>query len=103
VVEPVRKADLPKATSTDYSKWSDLIRTMLFRFLDDIDYLAADVFLDMAPPQGRSMKAVLGIPEDYFSAVPNSPNRRQLEAIRADLRWICRRPKAWLTPQSSTG
>lgn len=48
-VEPVRKAGLPKASSTDHSKWSDLIRTMLFRILDDVDYLAAHVFLDMAP------------------------------------------------------
>ncbi len=102
-VEPVLKADLPKASSTDYSKWSDLIRTMPFRILDDIDYLATDVFLDMARSRGRSMKAVLGIPHDYFSAVPYSPTRRQLEAIRADLRRICGRPKAWLTPQSSTG
>ena len=76
---------------------------MLFRILDDIDYLAAAVFLDMAPSRCRSMKAVLGIPEDYFSAVPYSPTRRQLEVIRANLRRICGRPEAWLTPQSSTG
>lgn len=101
-VEPVREADLPKATSTDYSWWSDLIRTMLFRIPDDIDYLAADVFLEMAPSRSRSMKALLGIPEDHFSAVPCSPTRRQLEVIRADLRRICGRPKAWLSPQSST-
>jgi hypothetical protein len=71
---------------------------MLFRILDDIDYLAADVFLDMAQSRSRSMKAVLGIPEDYFSAVPYSPTPRELELIRGDLRRICGRPKAWLTP-----
>jgi hypothetical protein len=77
--------------------WSDLIRTMLLRILDDIDYLAADVFLDMAPSRSRSMKAVLGIHEDYFSAIPDSPTPQTLKVIRADLRRICGRPKAWLT------
>jgi hypothetical protein len=52
---------------------------MLFRILDDIDYLDADVFLDTAPSRRRSMKAMLGIAEDYLSAVPYSPTRRQLE------------------------
>jgi hypothetical protein len=96
-VKPVRTRDVPNASSTDYTRWSALIRTMLFRILDDVDYLAADVFLDMAPSRSRLMKAVLGIPEDYFSAVSYSPTRRRLEVIRADLRRICGRPKAWLT------
>jgi hypothetical protein len=65
-VEPVRKADLPKASSTDYSRRSELIPTMLFRILDEIDNLAADIFLDLPPSHSRSMKAVLGIPEEYF-------------------------------------
>jgi hypothetical protein len=69
---------------------------MLFRILDDIDYLAADIFLDAPPSRSRSMKLELGIPEDYFSAIPDSPTRRRLEEIRADLRRICGRPKAWL-------
>jgi hypothetical protein len=45
-----------------------------------------------------AMKAMLGIPEDYFSAVPHSPTRRELELVRADLRRTCGRPKAWLAP-----
>jgi hypothetical protein len=97
-VEPVRRADLPKASSTDYSRWSDIIRTMLFRILDDIDYLAADIFLDMPPSRSRSLKGMLGIPEDYFSTAPHSPAGRELELVRADLRRTCARPKAWLSP-----
>jgi hypothetical protein len=61
-IEPDPRADLPKASSADFSKWSDLIRTMLFRILDDIDYLAADIFLDLPPSRIRSMKALLGNP-----------------------------------------
>jgi hypothetical protein len=97
-VDPEWRADLPKARSTSLSKWYDLIPTMLFRILDDIDYLAAEIFLDAPPSRSRSMKDMLGIPEDYFSAIPNSPTPRTLEVIRADLRRICGRSKAWLTP-----
>jgi hypothetical protein len=97
-VEPERRAHLPKARSTDVSKWYDLIQTMLFRILDDMDYLATDIFLDVPPSRSRSMKDMLGIPEDYFSAIPDFPTPQTLEVIRVDLRRICGRPKAWLTP-----
>jgi hypothetical protein len=96
-VDPERRADLPKARSTDVSKWYDLIQTMLFRILDDIDYLAGEIFLDVPPSGSRSMKDMLGIPKDYFSAIPDFPTPQTLEVIRADLRRICGRPKAWLT------
>jgi hypothetical protein len=97
-VDPERRADLPKARSTNLSEWFDVIQTMLFRILDDIDYLAADSFLDLPPSRSRSMKDMLGIPEDYFSTPPDFPTPQMLEAIRADLRRICGRPNAWLTP-----
>jgi hypothetical protein len=97
-IDPERRTDLPKARSTNLSKWYDLIQTMLFRILDDIDYLAADIFLDAPPSRSRSMKDMMGIPEDYFSAVPDLPSMQTLEEIRVDLRRICGRPKAWLTP-----
>jgi hypothetical protein len=97
-VDTERRTSLPRARSTDASKWYDLVQTMLFRFLDDTDYLAADIFLDVPPSRSRSMKKMLGIPDDYFSASPASPTPQTLEAIRADLRRICGRPNAWLTP-----
>jgi hypothetical protein len=89
---------LPRPRSTNLSEWYDVIQTMLFRILDDIDYLAADIFLDVSPSRSRSMKDVLGITEDYFSAIPDFPTPQMLETNRADLRRICGRPKAWLTP-----
>jgi hypothetical protein len=97
-VDPELRAALPKAISTNLSEWYDVIQTMLFRILDDIDYLAADIFLDAPPTRSRSMKDILGIPEDYFSAIPDLPTAQTLEVIRADLRRICGRPNAWLTP-----
>ena len=41
---------------------------------------------------------MLGIPEDYFSAIPDFPIPQTLEVIRANLRRICGRRNAWLTP-----
>jgi hypothetical protein len=95
-VDPDREAPLP-AASSDASKWFELIRTLLFRILDDVDYLAADIFLDQPPHRSRSMKDRLGIPDDYFTAIPPATTRQDLDAIRANLRRICRRPRAWLT------
>jgi hypothetical protein len=96
-VDPERESPLPTACSSKASEWFDLIRTLLFRILDDVDYLAADTFLDVSPHRSRSMKDLLGIPKDYFTAIPPAVTRQGLEAIRANLRRICRRPKAWPT------
>jgi hypothetical protein len=90
-------ARLPKASSDDSALWFSLIDILRFRILDDVDYLATDVFLDAPPDRGRSMKAHLGIPEDYFTATPPAATRQGLEATRADLRRVCRRPEAWPT------
>ena len=59
-VDPDRQDALPRPRRTDESEWYDLIQTMLFRILDDIDYLAADIFLDAPPSRSRSMKRHAG-------------------------------------------
>jgi hypothetical protein len=97
-VDPEHRADLPKAACTDFSMWYEVIQSLLFRILDDIDFMAAEIFLDESPSRSRSMKDMLGIHEDYFSAVPGFPNAQRLDVIRANLRRVCRRPKAWITP-----
>jgi len=92
-----RHAPLPAAGSDAVSVWFELIHTLRFPILDDVDYLAAEIFLDAPPRRSRSMKARLGIPEDYFTATPPAATLQALEAIRTDLRRVCRRPRAWLT------
>jgi hypothetical protein len=77
-VHPDGQDTLPEADRSDESEWYDLIRTLLFRILDDIDFLAADIFLDAPPSRSRSMKRQLGIPEDYYSAIPDSPSSHTL-------------------------
>jgi hypothetical protein len=78
------------------AEWSDLIDELRDRILwDDRDYLAGDTFLDLDPAVDDALKEQLGIAEDYFSAPPLEPTLAGLEEIRASLRRICRRPRAW--------
>jgi hypothetical protein len=78
------------------AEWSDLIEELRDRILwDDRDYLAGDVFLDLDPEVGDALKDQLGIEEDYYSAAPVDPTPAGLEEIRASLRRICGRPRAW--------
>ncbi len=78
------------------TEWSDLIDELRDRILwDDRDYLAGDVFLDLDPAVSDALQEQLGIAEDYFSAAPVEPARGGLEEIRASLRRICRRARAW--------
>jgi len=44
---------------------------------------------------GDALKEQLGIEDDYYSAAPVEPTPAGLEEIRASLRRICRRPRAW--------
>jgi hypothetical protein len=77
-------------------EWSDLIDALRDRILwDDRDYLAGDAFLDLDPAVGDALKEQLGIEDDYYSAAPVEPTPVELEQIRATLRRICSRPRAW--------
>jgi hypothetical protein len=94
-VYPDRETPFPQADSDDLKEWFDLVDFLLDRILDDRDYLAGNAFLDADPALSRALKAQLGIPEDYFSAIPTNPTPEALESIRNDLRRICERPRAW--------
>jgi hypothetical protein len=76
-------------------EWFDLIEYLMDLILDDRDHLAADLFLDSDPAHSGVLKARLGIPTDYFTAIPVDPTPEQLEVMRSDLRRICGRPWAW--------
>jgi hypothetical protein len=99
VLAAVREAnpdrELPSPDSDDMSEWGALLDSLLDRILEDRDYLAGSLFLDADPSWSPSLKAVLGIPHDYFAAIPPNPTPEELESVRADLRRICGRPWAW--------
>ena len=46
----------------------------------------ADDPLDVAPEESRLLKSVLGIPDDYYIAVPPDPSDAQAEQLLAELR-----------------
>jgi hypothetical protein len=94
-VYPERRSPLPLADSDDLTEWFSLVDLLLDRILDDRDYLAGNAFLDADPAFSRALKAQLGIPEDYFSAIPSDPTAEALEPIRNHLRRICGRLRAW--------
>jgi len=50
------------------------------RILEDRDYLAGSLFLDADPSRTRNPKAVLGTPDDSFTAIPPDPTREGLES-----------------------
>src|SRR5208283_2723796 len=93
VLAAIREAnpdrELPSSGSSDLTVWSALLDSLLDRILEDRDYLAGSLFLDADP--SRSLKALLGIPHDYFTAIPPDPTLEELERVRADLRRICGR------------
>jgi hypothetical protein len=78
------------------AEWADLLDELRDRILwDDCDYLAGDTFLDLDPAVSNALKEQLGIEDAYYSAAPVDPAPGGLEEIRASLRRICRRPRAW--------
>jgi hypothetical protein len=102
VLAAARQVDLdfgslvPECGSDEIEAWSDLIDALRDRILwDDGDYLAGIALLDIDPDLACALKEQLGIPHDYYSAVPFEPTRRGLEDVRASLRRICGRPQGW--------
>jgi hypothetical protein len=99
VLAAIREAnpdrELPLPGSSDVTEWGELIDSLLDRILEDRDFLAGSLFLDADPSRSRSLKALLGIPHDYFAAIPPDPTPEELERVRADLRRIWGRPWAW--------
>jgi hypothetical protein len=87
--------ELPLPESRDLTEWDAQLDLLLDRILDDRDYLAGSLFLDADPSRSQSLKAVLGIPHEYFAAIPPDPTPGELETVRADLRRICARPWGW--------
>jgi hypothetical protein len=72
-----------------------LLDSLSDRILVHRDYLAGSLFLDADPSPSRSLKALLGIPRDYFAAISPDPKPEEPESIRAGIRRICGRPWAW--------
>lgn len=75
----------PTVQNSDLQLWEDLTDTLCDIVLDDRDFESESSFVDADPTAAAANKELLGIDPDYFTAVPDDPNREQLQAIRGQL------------------
>ena len=74
--------------------WQFLLDFLANQILwDDGDYENADDFVDKDPRARAALKEMMGIDQDYFTAVAPDPTDTELAAIRKQLRKLCRRRK----------
>jgi hypothetical protein len=84
---------VPKPDCEDFGAWHDILEEMINRVLwGDRDFEEAEHFLDRDPRESQQLKQLMGIDEDYFSAIAPEPTDHQLKAIRKVLRQLCDRP-----------
>jgi hypothetical protein len=90
------KCGIPQR-STDLEEWTFLIDRMANRILwDDGDYEMEDDFIDDDPRLSRAKMQIMGIPDDYFTAIAPDPTDDELVEIRQQLAELCGRPGSHL-------
>jgi hypothetical protein len=77
--------ELPTPESRDKEHWDFLMLCLEGKVLWDNDW-EADDRLDVAPEESRRLKSELGIPDDYYIAIPPDPSDEQAEQLLAELR-----------------
>jgi hypothetical protein len=63
----------PEATCTEIGRWELLIDGLCDAVLWDRDFELAETFMDVDPGVSRQRRRLLGIEDDYFTAVPPDP------------------------------
>ena len=84
----------PSVGSDHVDDWEFLIDYLADRILWEADYEMTDVFLDADPSESEMRMGLMGIAEDYYTAIAPDPTDQQLEPIRRRLRWLCGRPES---------
>jgi hypothetical protein len=84
----------PSVTSDQVDDWEFLIDYLANRILWEADYEMSDVFLDADPSESEMQMGLMGIAEDYYTAIAPDPTDQQLEPIRRRLRWLCGRSES---------
>jgi hypothetical protein len=85
----------PAADSDDMDKWMYLLDYLANRILwEDGDYEIGDAFMDADPGESRLKMEMLGIADDYYTAIAPDPLEEELVSIRQQLRTLCNRPEA---------
>jgi len=86
VCEQVGDLAVPDPGCVTYEVWEERIESLLDRVLLDRDFEYGAVFLDTAPRQGGTLKELMGVPRDYYTAVPDDLSREEIERAIARLR-----------------
>ncbi len=73
-----------------FSEWKMAIELLEESILWDSDY-DLDIFDDMPPQKGGRLKNTFGILNDYFSAVPDDPNRADALKLLKTTQKLCDR------------
>ncbi len=79
---------------TDHDKWSLIVECLADRILWDRDFEICDTFLDAKPEASQLKKQLLGIDDDYFTAVAPEPKLgKQLDTIDAIRQLVRQKPR----------
>lgn len=81
VIEAARESDslerLPRPTSRNKDEWEVAVECLADNVLRDRDF-ELGVHLDADPAESRKVKALMGVSENYYTAVPYDPPDDQL-------------------------
>jgi hypothetical protein len=76
----------PAVDCLDFEEWSLCMEVLEGYVLWDDDWRSGDLFMDVAPEIAQGPKAFLGIPDDYYAAIPPDPSDAELEESRDRVR-----------------
>lgn len=79
------RASPPSGSCGDIQEWEALIEALQTEILEDRDFAMEDTFMDADPEATTTVKDTLNIDADYFTAIPEDPPRKKLQAVRQEL------------------
>jgi len=77
---------VPDIMCRDRDEWILFVECLTDRVLWDNDWMDGDVYLDLPPEHAKKLKRMMGVTEDYYTAIPPDPSERELGGIRNRLR-----------------
>jgi hypothetical protein len=85
----------PAVDSNDHAEWECLVDYLANRILwEDRDYEMGDEFMDADPGESRLKMEIMGIADDYYTAIAPDPTEVELVSIRQQLRTLCIQPES---------
>lgn len=81
--------EIPNPTCDDVGEWEMEIQGLADVILWDADYGDGELYLDKPPEESEVLRAMTGIPQEYFLAIADDLNDEQIEAKVSELRKVC--------------